>query len=94
MLINVSIKTLSQGIEAIEKIYINSNISHFQTLIQFGCSLNRKREHIVLTKEETEAFRIKLEPVIDKLVEDVKKEGIDGRKLVNKARKLTKIYEE
>ena len=94
MLINVSIKTLSQGIEAIEKIYINSNIPHFQTLIQFGCSLNRKREHIVLTKEETEAFRIKLEPVIDKLVEDVKKEGIDCRKLVNKARKLTKIYEE
>ena len=27
-------------------------------------------------------------------LEDVKKEGIDGRKLVNKARKLTKIYEE
>ena len=74
--------------------YINSNIPDFQPLIQFGCSLNRKREHIVLTKEETEAFRIKLEPVIDKLVEDVKKEGIDGRKLVNKARKLTKIYEE
>ncbi|MEC7221566.1 MAG: TRAP transporter substrate-binding protein [SAR324 cluster bacterium] len=53
-----------------------------------------KREHIVLTKEETEAFRIKLEPVIDKWVEDVKKEGIDGRKLVNKARKLIKKYEE
>ena len=53
-----------------------------------------KREHIVLTKKETEAFRIKLEPVIDKWVEDVKKEGIDGRKLVNKARKLIKKYEE
>ena len=53
-----------------------------------------KREHIVLTKEETEAFRIKLEPVIDKWVEDVKKEGIDGRKLVNKARKLIKKHEE
>ena len=53
-----------------------------------------KREHIVLTKEETEAFRIKLEPVIDKWVEDVKKEGIDSRKLVNKARKLIKKYEE
>tara|TARA_B100000575_G_C23113948_1_gene643759 strand:- start:85 stop:1104 length:1020 start_codon:yes stop_codon:yes gene_type:complete len=53
-----------------------------------------KREHIVLTKEETEAFRIKLETVIDKWVEDVKKEGIDGRKLVNKARKLIKKYEE
>ena len=32
-----------------------------------------KREHIVLTKEETEAFRIKLETVIDKWVEDVKR---------------------
>ena len=53
-----------------------------------------KREHIVLTKEETVAFRIKLEPVIDKWVKDVKKEGIDGSKLVNKARKLIKKYEE
>ena len=53
-----------------------------------------KREHIVLTKEETDIFKQKLEPVIDKWVEDVKKEGIDGRKLVNKARKLIKKYEE
>ena len=47
-----------------------------------------KKEHVVLTKEETEVFRKKLEPVIDRWVEDVKKEGIDGRVLVNKARKL------
>jgi hypothetical protein len=47
-----------------------------------------------LNKEETETFRIKLEPVIDKWIEEVEKEGIDGRKLVNKARKLIKKYEE
>ena len=47
-----------------------------------------KREHIVLTKEETEVFRKKLEPVIDRWVKDVKKDGIDGKALVKKAKKL------
>jgi hypothetical protein len=53
-----------------------------------------KKEHVVLTKEETEAFRVKLEPVVERWIEEVEKEGIDGRKLVNKARKLIKKYEE
>ena len=53
-----------------------------------------KKSHIVLTKEETEAFRVKLEPVVERWIEEVEKEGIDGRKLVNKARKLIKKYEE
>jgi TRAP-type C4-dicarboxylate transport system substrate-binding protein len=63
---------------------------------QIGIDLMKKfkKEHIVLNKEETETFRIKLEPVIDKWIEEVEKEGIDGRKLVNKARKLIKKYEE
>ena len=51
-----------------------------------------KREHIVLTKEETEAFRVKLEPVIDKWVDDVSKDGIDGKRLVKKARALIAKY--
>ena len=47
-----------------------------------------KKNHIVLTEEETEAFRVKLEPVVERWIDDVKKDGIDGRALVIKARKL------
>ena len=49
---------------------------------QFG------REHIVLSKEETAEFSKALEPVVERWVDEVSKEGIDGRALVTKARKL------
>ena len=45
-------------------------------------------EHIVLTEEETDAFREKLEPVVDRWVEEVSAQGIDGAGLVEKARTL------
>ncbi|WP_370688252.1 TRAP transporter substrate-binding protein [Flavimaribacter sediminis] len=45
-------------------------------------------EHIVLTEEETDAFREKLEPVVDRWVEEVTAQGIDGAGLVEKARTL------
>lgn len=45
-------------------------------------------EHIVLTEEETDAFREKLEPVVDRWVEEVSAQGIDGASLVEKARTL------
>ena len=51
-----------------------------------------KREHIVLTKEETEKFRVRLEPVIERWIKDVRKDGIDGRKLVEKAKRLVEKY--
>ena len=51
-----------------------------------------KKEHIVLTLEETEAFRIKLESVVERWIEEVEKEGIDGRALVTKARTLITSY--
>ena len=47
-----------------------------------------KREHIVLTEEETMAFKNRLEPVVERWIDDVKKDGIDGEYLVNKAKKL------
>ena len=47
-----------------------------------------KREHIVLSEEETKAFRIQLEPVVERWIDEVRKDGIDGRALVAKARKL------
>ena len=53
---------------------------------QFG------REHIVLSKEETAEFLKALEPVVERWVDEVSKEGIDGRALVTKARKLIAKY--
>jgi TRAP-type C4-dicarboxylate transport system substrate-binding protein len=47
-----------------------------------------KKDHTVLTEEETEAFRVKLEPVVERWIREVEREGIDGRKLVEKARSL------
>ena len=49
---------------------------------QFG------KEHIVLSKEETAEFRRTLEPVVERWIDEVSKDGIDGKALVNKARKL------
>jgi TRAP-type C4-dicarboxylate transport system substrate-binding protein len=45
-------------------------------------------EHIVLTEDETEAFQEALEPVVDRWVEEVSANGIDGEALVEKARQL------
>jgi TRAP-type C4-dicarboxylate transport system substrate-binding protein len=42
--------------------------------------------HIQLTEAELGAFKQKLEPVIDRWVDEVKSKGIDGRALVNAAR--------
>ena len=53
-----------------------------------------KKKHIVLTEAETKVFEDKLKPVTERWIKEVEKEGIDGRKLVNKARKLIKKYEE
>jgi hypothetical protein len=39
-----------------------------------------------------EKFKTKLEPVVDRWIADVKKRGIDGRTLVNVARKEVVKY--
>lgn len=46
------------------------------------------KTHITLSEEETAAFMTKLEPVIDRWVEEVSSKGIDGAALVEKARTL------
>jgi TRAP-type C4-dicarboxylate transport system substrate-binding protein len=43
-------------------------------------------EHIVLTEEETAAFREKLEPVVQRWIGEVTAQGINGAELVEKAR--------
>ncbi len=43
-------------------------------------------KHIQLSDAELEAFKRKLEPVVDRWIEEVKAKGIDGRALVTAAR--------
>lgn len=45
-------------------------------------------KHIVLTAEETAAFREKLEPVVQRWIDEVSGSGIDGKALVDNAREL------
>ncbi len=45
-------------------------------------------KHIELTQQETDAFRAKLEPVVDRWVKEVSAKNIDGKALVAKAREL------
>ena len=49
-------------------------------------------KHIQLTESEIGAFRTKLEPVVNKWINDVKGKGIDGAALVAKARTLIAKY--
>lgn len=44
--------------------------------------------HVTLSEEETAAFRTALEPVIQRWIEDVSAQGIDGAALVERAREL------
>ena len=50
-------------------------------------------EHIVLSEDEIEAFRAKLEPVVERWIAEVVKKGIDGRALVRAAREAINAYE-
>lgn len=49
-------------------------------------------QHIVLTPEETAAFEAALAPVAARWVEEVKKQGVDGGALVEKARAAIKAH--
>jgi TRAP-type C4-dicarboxylate transport system substrate-binding protein len=49
---------------------------------------NAGNEHVILTEEETEAFRVALEPVVQRWIDEVTAQGIDGAALVQRAREL------
>ena len=57
---------------------------------QIGIDLMKKfkKKHIVLTKEETEAFEVALRPVTERWIKEVEADGIDGRTLIKKAKRL------
>lgn len=54
--------------------------------------LKAGEKHIVIPNAEMEKFKAKLEPVIDRWVADVKGKGIDGRMLIDVARKEIAKY--
>lgn len=57
---------------------------------EFGIGLAVKsgNKHVTLTPEETDAFRVTLEPVVERWIAEVGTKGIDGQALVEKARAL------
>lgn len=61
---------------------------------EFGIGLAVKagNTHIVLSEQETEAFKKVLEPVVDRWINEVVDQGIDGKALVAKARRLIAKY--
>lgn len=57
-----------------------------QDEVGIAVAVRAGNEHITLTPEQTEAFRAKLEPVVERWVAEVSAQGIDGAALVEAAR--------
>ena len=59
-----------------------------------GIALAKKagNKHIELTQAELDAFKQKLEPVVQRWIDEVKTKGIDGQALVDQARTLIAKY--
>jgi len=57
-----------------------------------GLAVKAGNTHVVLSEQETEAFKKVLEPVVDRWVNEVVDQGIDGKALVAKARRLIAKY--
>ncbi|HSM42921.1 MAG TPA: TRAP transporter substrate-binding protein [Afifellaceae bacterium] len=53
-----------------------------------GLAVKAGNTHVTLTEEETAAFKEKLEPVVQRWIDEVSSQGIDGQGLVDKAREL------
>jgi TRAP-type C4-dicarboxylate transport system substrate-binding protein len=53
-----------------------------------GLAVKAGNTHVTLTEEETAAFKEKLEPVVQRWIDEVSAQGIDGQGLVDKAREL------
>ena len=57
-----------------------------------AAALAAGNSHVVWTEAETEAFRAALEPVVERWITDIAREGIDGRALVERARAAVARY--
>lgn len=57
-----------------------------------GLAVKAGNKHIQLTDAELAAFRVKLEPVVERWIKEVKGQGIDGAALVKTAREMIAKY--
>lgn len=57
-----------------------------------GLAIKAGNKHIVLSEAELQQFRDKLEPVVQRWIDDVKGKGIDGNALVKAAREQIAKY--
>jgi len=57
-----------------------------------GLAVKAGNKHIVLTEAEMQQFRDKLEPVVQRWIDEVKGQGIDGAALVKTAREMIAKY--
>ena len=60
----------------------------------FGIAIAKKagNKHIQLTEAQLDLFKAKLEPVVQRWIDEVKGKGIDGKALVDQARALIAKY--
>jgi TRAP-type C4-dicarboxylate transport system substrate-binding protein len=54
--------------------------------VGINLAIKAGNKHIVLTQSEMDAFKAKLEPVVQRWIDEVKAKGIDGAALVREAR--------
>jgi TRAP-type C4-dicarboxylate transport system substrate-binding protein len=60
--------------------------------VGIGIAKKAGNKHIQLTESEMAAFQQKLEPVVQRWIDEVKEKGIDGEVLVKNARELIRKY--
>jgi len=60
--------------------------------VGIGMAVKKGNKHIQLSEAELKPFREKLEPVVQRWIDEVKTKGIDGQALVKNARELIAKY--
>jgi TRAP-type C4-dicarboxylate transport system substrate-binding protein len=73
-------------VRAVGKVWTDSEVGGLAVAMKAG------NKHIVLTEAELDLFKAKLDPVVQRWVDEVKGKGIDGQALVDQARKLIAKY--
>jgi TRAP-type C4-dicarboxylate transport system substrate-binding protein len=71
---------------AVGKVWTDSEVGGIAVAKKAG------NTHIELTEAELDAFKQKLEPVVQRWIDEVKSKGIDGKALVDQARALIAKY--
>jgi len=71
---------------AVGKVWTDSEVGGIAVAVKHG------NKHIELTEAELQPFKDKLEPVVQRWIDEVKSKGIDGKALVDQARALIAKY--